>query len=146
MKYALALVGALAIFSTTASVALLVDRQASAPQTLVAGGSTDTTAWVGDTAKGDTRLSTSSVASVTTSASVQVVATSTSAQWTQIQNNSPFSVYLRFGADKAATANAGVLVSASSTLVLSDATANNYHGAIQAISTGGTASLLINQY
>lgn len=146
MKYALAFVGALAIFATTSTVALLVDRQDSTPQPLIAGGSTDTVSWVGDTTKGDTSIATSSTASVTTSASARVVATSTNAQWTSIQNNSPFSVYLRIGADKAATANTGILLSASSTLVLSQDTSNNYRGSIQAIATGGTASLLINQY
>lgn len=94
----------------------------------------------------DSGTATSSVITVGTSASVRAVATSTSANWIMLQNNSANSVYLRFGADKAAAANTGVLLTASSTLQLSTDQYNMYRGSITAIATGGTASVLVNEY
>lgn len=146
MKYLLSFFVALALFATASTVALLVSRQAPQSPAPAVGGAMDSVAWVGDTAKGDSRAATSSTITVGTSASVRAMATSTAAQWRLLQNNSPFSVYLRFGADKAATANNGVLLAASSTLALSLDQSNMYRGSITAISTGGTASVLVNEF
>lgn len=92
-----------------------------------------------------TNVGTSTAMVVTTSSS-QILATSTSAQWRMFQNNSPFSVYLSFQADKTALANNGIFLAASSTLTFSLDQSNLYRGGVRAIATGGTASVLVSQY
>ena len=101
---------------------------------------------VGETAHSTwMNTATSGPITVGTGASVRVSATTTSAQIRIFQNNSPFSVYLKFGADAAATANNGYLLSASSTLTLTNENGSMYQGSVQGISTGGTATVLVNE-
>lgn len=90
-----------------------------------------------------TSIDVASSTSVLTAASKQVLATSTSAQWRMFQNNSACSIYLAFTKDVAATANTGVYLAASTTLVFTNESL--YQGAVQAIATGCQGTLLISQ-
>lgn len=130
------LVAAIATSSAVLGALLVIDRNTTQQGNL--RGATDSVAF--------TAIGTSSPMTVGTSASVQVLATSTSVQWRTLQNNSPFSVYLSLKSDQAAVANQGILLAASSTITFSLDASNMYRGSIQAISTGGTAVVLVNQY
>lgn len=82
-------------------------------------------------------------ATTVTSSSVQVLATSSEAQYRMFQNNSPVGIWLSFKNDKAAAINNGVYLQASSTLELRNESL--YLGAVTAITSGGSATLLITQ-
>jgi hypothetical protein len=89
-------------------------------------------------------FNTSTAVNVTTSNSL--IQATTSRQYCIISNNSAFSVYLALTGDAAATANSGILLSASTTFEISQEKNNLYAGAIRGIATGGTAQVLLSCY
>lgn len=82
---------------------------------------------------------TSTGVAVTTS-STQVLATSTGRSYARISNLSGNAIYCNLDTGKPAVAFSGIMVQATSTLVISDNDSSLYRGAVNCIAVGATAS------
>ncbi len=83
-------------------------------------------------------MGTSGAMLLTANVSAQVLATSSSREYAKISNLSGAAIFCNADADKAATANSGIMIAASSSMVMDQVFP--YTGAIRCISPGQNAS------
>ncbi len=97
-----------------------------------------------ETSNGYVAAYTSTGVLVTTSSTL-VLATTTSRTFARISNISGNAIYCNLDNGKPAVAFSGVMVSATSTLNVSDSDSNLYRGAVNCIAVSGSASTTVFQ-